>query len=65
LQTTGIDWRESRLINKWKLDQRVKLKLDQEETKNLKIGRGVRQGCFFPILWTYSEYINKEALGEF
>ena len=54
------------LISKWYLDRSVKTKLDQEETKNVKIGKGVRQGCLSPILWNlYSEYRTKEALEEF
>jgi hypothetical protein len=33
LKGTGIDWRERRLISKWYTDQRVKIKLDEEETR--------------------------------
>jgi hypothetical protein len=48
------------------MDQSVKIKLDQEETKIVKTGRGVRQGCLSPILWhLHSEYRTKEALEEF
>jgi hypothetical protein len=45
------------------MDQSVKLKLDQRETRIVKIGRGVRQGCCLsPILFNlYSEYLTKEA----
>jgi len=54
------------LISKWYLDQSVKTKLDQEETKNVKIGRGVRRECLSPSLWNlYSEYSTKEAVEEF
>jgi hypothetical protein len=42
LKGTGIDWRERRLIRKLCMDQSVKLKLDQGETKNVTIGKGVR-----------------------
>jgi hypothetical protein len=42
---TGIDWCERILISKLYMDQSVKVRLDQEVTKNVKIGRGVRQGC--------------------
>jgi len=38
----GIDWRERRLISKMYVE-RVKLKLDREETRRVKNGRGVIQ----------------------
>ena len=46
--------------------QRVKLRLNQMKTDNVKIGRGVRQGyCMSPILFNlYGEYLIKEALAE-
>jgi hypothetical protein len=34
LKVTGIYWREINLIGKLYKDQSIKLKLDQEETKN-------------------------------
>ena len=43
LKLNGIDWRERRIIRKLCMDQCIKLKLDQEETRKVKIGRGVRQ----------------------
>ena len=43
LKRTGIDWRERRLISKLYMDQRVKVRLDREETRSTKIGRAVRQ----------------------
>ena len=48
------------------MGQRVKLRLNQGETDNVKIGRGVRQGCCMsPILFNlYGEYLMKEALAE-
>ena len=48
------------------MGQRVKLRLDQEETDSVKVGRGVRQGCCMsPILFNlYGEYLMKEALTE-
>jgi hypothetical protein len=63
----GIDWRETRLIIKLYMEQSVKIRLDQGETRNVKIGRGVRQGCCFsPILYNlYSEYLTKEPLEGF
>ena len=46
------------------MDQRVKVRLDQGETRSVQIGRGVRQGCCLsPILFNlYSECLTKEAL---
>jgi len=40
-QETSIDWRERQLINRLYMEQSVKLKLYQGETKRVKIGRGV------------------------
>ena len=44
--------------------QNVKVRLNQRETRSVKIGRGVTQGCCLsPILFNlYSECITKEAL---
>jgi hypothetical protein len=46
------------------MEQSVKIRLDQGETRSVKIGRGVRQGCcLLPIVFNlYSEYLIKEAL---
>ena len=64
LKRTGIDWRERRLISKLYMDQRVKVRLDRGETRSMKTGRGIRQGCCLsPILFNlYSEFLTKEAL---
>jgi hypothetical protein len=35
LKETGIDWRERRLINKLYMDQSVKIRMDQGETRNV------------------------------
>ena len=40
---TGIDWRERRLINNLYVDESVKVRLDQRETRSVKLERGVRQ----------------------
>jgi len=47
--------------------QSVKVRLNRGETKSVKIGRGVRQGCCLsPILFNlYSECLAKEALEGF
>jgi hypothetical protein len=49
------------------MEQSVKVRLDQGETRSVKTGRGVRQGCCLsPILFNlYSEYLNKEPLEGF
>jgi hypothetical protein len=41
----GIDLREGRLFSKLYMEESVKIRLDQGETRRVKIGRGVRQGC--------------------
>jgi hypothetical protein len=45
LKESGIDWRERRLIRNLYMAQSVKVRLNREETRNMKTGRGVRQGC--------------------
>jgi len=64
LKRIGINWHERRLISKLYMEQKVKVRLDQGETRSVKIGRGVRQGCCLsPILFNlYSECLTKEAL---
>jgi hypothetical protein len=63
----GIAWRERRLISKVYMEQSVKIRLDQGETKSVKIGRGVRQGCCLSLTLfnLYSEYLTKKALEGF
>ena len=64
---TGIDWRERRFISNLYMAQDVKVRLNREETRSLKTGRGVRQGCCLStILFNlYSECHTKEALEGF
>jgi len=64
LKKIGIDWREGRLIRNLYMAQSVKVRLNRAETRIVKTGKGVRQGCCLsPILFNlYSEYLTKEAL---
>jgi len=49
---TGIDWRERRLISNAYMAQSVNVRLNRGETRSVKIGRGVRQGCCLsPIMF--------------
>jgi len=67
LKGTGIDWRERRLISNLYVAQRIKVRLNRGETRSVKTGRGVRQGCCLsPIMFNlYSECLPKEALEGF
>ena len=64
LKKIGIDWRERRLISNLYMAESVKVRLNRGETRSVKIGRGIRQGCCLsPILFNlYSKYLTKEAL---
>jgi len=59
----GIDWRERSLISNLYLGQSFKVRLNRGETRSVKNGRGVRQGCCLsPVLFNlYSECLTKEA----
>jgi hypothetical protein len=67
LKVTGIDLRERRMIGKLYIDQYVKVRLDQGETRNVKTGKGVTQRyCWSPIFFNLgSKYIAKEGLEGF
>ena len=67
LKDTGINWRERKLINRLYVDRCVKVGLDQRETRSMKIGRGVRQGCCLSLILfdLYSEYLISEAVEGF
>jgi hypothetical protein len=67
LKGIGLDWRERKLISKLYMEQSVIIRLDQGETKSVKIGRGFRQGCCLSLILfnLHSEYLNKEALEGF
>ena len=45
LKDTCINWCNRRLISKLYMDQSVKIRLDQLETRSVETGRGIRQGC--------------------
>ena len=64
LKIIGVNWRDRRLIKNLYLGQSVKVRLNNGETKKVKIGRGVRQGCCIsPILFNlYGEMLIGEAL---
>ena len=67
LKGTGIDWRERRLISNLYMARGVKVRLNRGETRGVKFGREVRQGCCLsPLLFNlYSECLTKEALEGF
>jgi len=64
LKEIDIDWRERRLISNLYMAQSVKVRMSGGETRSVKTGRRVRQGCCLsPILFNlYSEYLTKEDL---
>ena len=64
LKETGIDLLGRIFISNLYMTQSVKVRLNRGETRSVKIGRGVRQGCrLSPILFNfYSECLTKEAL---
>jgi hypothetical protein len=67
LKGNGIDWCERILISNLYMAQSVKVCLNRGETRSVKIGRGVRQGCCLSsVLFNlYSECLTKEALERF
>jgi hypothetical protein len=67
LKENGIDWRERRLISNLYMAQSVKVRLNRGETRSVKTGREVRQGCSLsPIMFNlYNECLTKEALEGF
>jgi hypothetical protein len=64
---TEIDWREKKFISKMCKDQSVKTKLDRGQIRNVKIGRGARQGwCLSQILFNlHRDYLSKDTLEGF
>jgi hypothetical protein len=67
LKRTGVDKCEKIFISMLYMDQSVKVRLDQGETRSVKIGRGVRQGCCLSpiVLSLCREYLTKEYLEGF
>jgi hypothetical protein len=67
LKRTGIDWCERRLISKLYMDQSVKLKVVQGETRSMKTGKGVRQGCCLSLILfnLWNKYLTKKFLKGF
>jgi hypothetical protein len=62
LKGIGIEWRERRLISKLCMEQSVKIRLDQGETRSVKI----EGSCLLPIQFNlHSEYLTKESLEGF
>jgi hypothetical protein len=67
LKGTRIDWRERRLISNLYTAQSVKVRLNLGETRSVKIGRRIRQGCCLsPILFNLNtECVTKGVLEGF
>ena len=67
LEGSGIDWHERRLISNLYMAQSGKVQMNRGETRSVKNGRGVKQGCCLsPILFNlYSERLTNEALEGF
>uniref|UniRef100_A0A8D8SMX4 Craniofacial development protein 2 n=1 Tax=Cacopsylla melanoneura TaxID=428564 RepID=A0A8D8SMX4_9HEMI len=64
LQETGLDGKDLKIIANLYWNQVSSVKLEGENTNNVQILRGVRQGCVLsPVIFNvYSEHILKEAL---
>jgi hypothetical protein len=63
LKITGMDWGERRLSANCTCI-RTLITTGPKRQENVKIGRGVRQGCcLLPVLFkSYIEYLTKEAV---
>lgn len=66
LQRAGIDYRDIRILKNLYWNQTANVKISGKTTNNIKINRGVRQGCILsPLLFNlYSDIIFKKALEE-
>jgi hypothetical protein len=67
LKETVTGWREIQCINSLHMDHSVKLRLDQGETRCVKIRIGVRQGCCFSRMQfeLYRDCFTKQILEVF
>uniref|UniRef100_A0A8D8VL57 Reverse transcriptase domain-containing protein n=1 Tax=Cacopsylla melanoneura TaxID=428564 RepID=A0A8D8VL57_9HEMI len=64
MKDAEIDWKDRRLIRELYKGQRVVVRIENDETEEILIGRGVRQGCnMSPALFNlYAEKLLEEAL---
>ncbi|KAI5743600.1 hypothetical protein M8J77_020048 [Diaphorina citri] len=64
LREIDLNWKERRLIRQLYKGQKVVVRVEEEETEEIIIGRGVRQGCCMsPALFNlYAEKLLEEAL---
>jgi len=67
LKENGFDLHVIKLISRLYIDQKVRMRLDQWETRSVNIGRGIRQGwSLSPILFNLcNENLTKGALEGF
>ena len=47
-RANGVNCCERKLTSKLHMDESVKARLDQEERRIVKTGKGIRQGCCLP-----------------
>uniref|UniRef100_A0A8D8TDU0 Craniofacial development protein 2 n=1 Tax=Cacopsylla melanoneura TaxID=428564 RepID=A0A8D8TDU0_9HEMI len=64
LKDIELNWKDRRLIRELYKGQKVVVRIESEETEEITIGRGVRQGCCMsPALFNlYAEKLLEEAL---
>jgi len=67
LKNTSISWCEKRLIAKLFTDQCVEVLLNQQVTRSVKTGRGVKRGCCLSLLLLtlYHKYFTKDVIEGF
>ena len=66
MKRTGIPSNEIRLLANLYWKQKASVRTNQEESEEIEIKRGIRQGCILsPILFSlYSEFLIVEALSD-